>query len=57
MSEAHYVAAEEALLWTLETCLIDRFPPELRKSWAQAFALYVQVLKQSGAKALLARVA
>ena len=45
----HYETVGEALLWTLEQGLKDKFTPETRDAWAQLYGVVSEVMKNGAA--------
>jgi len=52
-----YKTFGEALLWTLEQYLGERFTPEVREAWSDAYETLAAAMKQSAAKTREARAA
>jgi hemoglobin-like flavoprotein len=47
VTNAHYAAVGQALLWTLEQGLGDAFTPDVREAWAAAFGLVSGTMKDA----------
>jgi hemoglobin-like flavoprotein len=45
----HYESVGAALIWTLEHVLGDRFTPEMRGAWTEAYALLAAVMRRASA--------
>jgi hemoglobin-like flavoprotein len=57
VEETSYATFGEALLWTLGQLLGERFTPEVRGAWAEAYETLAAAMKQSAAEAREARAA
>jgi hemoglobin-like flavoprotein len=47
VKEEHYDTGGEALLWTLEQGLGERFTPEVKEAWAETYGLVATIMKTS----------
>ena len=52
--DAHYDTVAEALLWTLQTGLGDKFTPEVREAWVTVYGVLAGTM-QAGAAAARAK--
>lgn len=50
VKEEHFDTVGAALLWTLEQGLEEEFTPEIRESWAAAYSLLANVMKEAAAQ-------
>ena len=50
VEEHHYDTVGNALLWTLEKGLGDRFTPEVREAWATVYGLLASTMARAAAK-------
>lgn len=50
VEEPHYATFGEALLWTLERLLGERFTPEVREAWSVAYETLAAAMKESAAE-------
>lgn len=57
VEEPFYETFGEALLWTLGQLLGERFTPEVREAWSDAYAALAAAMKESAAKARETRAA
>jgi hemoglobin-like flavoprotein len=57
VEEPFYATFGEALLWTLGQLLGERFTPEVREAWSDAYETIAAAMKQSAAEARKARAA
>jgi hemoglobin-like flavoprotein len=57
VEEPFYATFGEALLWTLEQLLGERFTPEVREAWSDAYETLAAAMKESAAQAREARAA
>jgi hemoglobin-like flavoprotein len=57
VEEPFYATFGEALLWTLGQLLGERFTPEVREAWSDAYETLAAAMKQSAAEAREARAA
>jgi|BarGraIncu01122A_1022018.scaffolds.fasta_scaffold52949_2 hemoglobin-like flavoprotein len=57
VEEPFYATFGEALLWTLGQLLGERFTPEVREAWSEAYETLAAAMKQSAAEAREARAA
>jgi hemoglobin-like flavoprotein len=48
VKDAHYKAVGEALIWTLERGLADKFTPEVERAWVRVYLLIAATM-QAGA--------
>ena len=55
--DSSYATFGEALLWTLGRLLGERFTPEVRDAWSEAYEALASAMKQSAAEARKARAA
>ena len=49
MTDAHYAAAQSALLWTLDQRLGSAFTEAMREAWTIAFAQLTGIMRAAGA--------
>jgi hemoglobin-like flavoprotein len=54
VQSAHYQTVGEALLWTLEQGLKERFTEEVRLAWVAAYEMLAQVMSEAAAKSVAA---
>jgi hemoglobin-like flavoprotein len=54
--DEHYATVGEALLWTLEKGLRDRFTAAVREAWTQAYHTLASVMQAAQAEAAVAAV-
>jgi hemoglobin-like flavoprotein len=47
VKEEHYDTGGEALLWTLEQGLGERFTPEVKEAWAETYGLVTTLMKDA----------
>jgi len=57
VEEPFYETFGEALLWTIGQLLGERFTPEVREAWSDAYETVAAAMKQSAAEAREARAA
>jgi hemoglobin-like flavoprotein len=55
VEESFYATFGEALLWTLGRLLGERFTPEVREAWSEAYETLAAAMRQSAAEAREAR--
>jgi hemoglobin-like flavoprotein len=55
VEESSYATFGEALLWTLGRLLGERFTPEVREAWSEAYETLAAAMRQSAAEAREAR--
>jgi nitric oxide dioxygenase len=48
VKDSHYKAVGEALIWTLERGLADKFTPEVERAWVRVYLLIAATM-QAGA--------
>jgi nitric oxide dioxygenase len=51
VTDAHYEIVGEALLWTLERGLADRFTPDVRSAWAKVYGVLAATMQAGAAEA------
>lgn len=57
VDESSYATFGEALLWTLEQLLGERFTPEVRDAWSEAYETLASAMKESASQARETRAA
>ncbi len=57
VEEPYYATFGEALLWTLGRLLGERFTPEVREAWCEAYETLAAAMKESAAEIREARAA
>jgi hemoglobin-like flavoprotein len=53
VQDDHYTTVGEALLWTLEQGLGDRFTPAVRAAWTAAYQMLATTMREAAASASL----